>query len=355
MRNEGEDRSVAVALSGGVDSAVAAARLRAEGREVIGLTARLLPSDCRGERSCCDEQRARQLCAMLGIEHYVVDLSTQFAAEVITPFLQAYGAGLTPNPCLVCNPRVKFGALLDVARELGCSGIATGHYVQLAPRGGRLALRRACDATKDQSYMLLGLSQEQLAVAHFPLGSSLKADVVVEAERLGLPVAERESQDVCFVAGSVRDYLAAHLEMVPGPILDAAGNEVGRHRGLPLYTIGQRHGLGIGGTPRLFVVEKDVAANALSVGAREQLQRRRLNAPACNWVSIPALPPGETLHCLAMVRYRGKLIEAEVTADPRGGCEVRLGPHDQAIAPGQGLALYDEDGWLLGGGSIGAD
>jgi len=341
---------IAVALSGGVDSAVAAARLQAEGHRVIGLTARLLPTG--GEE---DAHSARRLCAALGIAHHTVDLSAQFAAEVITPFLQAYGAGLTPNPCLLCNPRIKFAALLDATREMGCGALATGHYVQPARRGERYALRRARDAGKDQSYVLLGLSQQQLAAARFPLGSSLKADVVAEAKRLGLPVSPRESQDVCFITGSVRDYLSGHVEVTPGAIRDVLGTEIGRHRGLPLYTIGQRHGLGIGGTPRLFVIAKDPAANALVVGTREYLQRRRLRVPQCNWVSIAAPPPGSTLQCLAMVRYRGRPIEAEVTPETGGGCEVRLGPHDQAIAPGQGLALYDGDGWLLGGGGIGAD
>ncbi len=295
------------------------------------------------------------MCAALGIEHHTIDLAAEFLARVMDPFLQAYGAGLTPNPCLLCNPRIKFGALLDAAREMGCGALATGHYVHSGRRGERFALRRARDAGKDQSYMLLGLSQQQLAAARFPLGSSLKADVVAEAQRPGLPVSPRESQDVCFIEGSVQDYLKAHLDITPGPIRNASGTEIGTHRGLPLYTIGQRHGLGIGGTPRLFVFHKDSAANALVVGTREHLGRRRLRVPRCNWVSIAAPPPGSTLRCLAMVRYRGRPIEAEVTPETGGGCEVRLGPHAQAIAPGQGLALYDDDGWLLGGGSIGTD
>lgn len=339
---------IAVALSGGVDSAVAAARLQAEGHRVIGLTARLLPTG--GEE---DAHSARRLCAALEIEHRTIDLSAEFAARVIGPFLQAYAAGLTPNPCLLCNPRIKFGALLDAAREMGCGALATGHYVRPGRRDERFALRRARDAGKDQSYMLLWLSQQQLAAARFPLESSLKAEVVAEAERLGLPVSPRESQDVCFITDSIRDYLSGHLEMTPGPIRDVSGTEIGTHRGLPLYTIGQRHGLGIGGTPRLFVLHKDPPANALVVGSREHLQSRRLIVPKLNWVSIAAPPLGSTLQCLAMVRYRGRPIEAEVTPETGGGCEVRLGPHDQAIAPGQGLALYDDDGWLLGGGTIG--
>lgn len=343
---------IAAALSGGVDSAVVAARLRTEGRDIVGLTARLLPPDCAGGRSCCDEQDARRLCALLGVEHYVVDLSQQFQAAVIDHFTSAYWEGLTPNPCLVCNALIKFGALLQTARSLGCEALATGHYAIVEHREGRYALHRGADPSKDQSYMLLHLTQEQLACALFPVGESLKADVLAEAHRLSLPVAERESQDVCFISGSTAEFLQAHIDMTPGPIIDTAGHRLGTHRGLPLYTIGQRHGLDIGGTPRLYVLSKDTRSNSLVVGTRDMLERRSFIVPRPNWVSLAPPAPGETVPCEVMVRYRGRPIAGEVAIEADGACRVCLAPHDQAIAPGQGAAFYDSAGYLLGGGTI---
>lgn len=343
---------VAVALSGGVDSAVAAARLVAGGCEVVGLTARFVAG---GASSSADRavERAAELCTRLRIPHQVCDLTAEFAREVVQPFLEGYSAGLTPNPCLRCNPRVKFGALLAVARDLGCSHLATGHYALRGRRQGRLGLRRAEDATKDQSYMLMGLSAGQVAAALFPLGRSRKSEVVAEAQRLNLPHLEQQSQDVCFVAGSARDYLERHLPMEPGPIVDLSGKRLGTHRGLALYTVGQRRGLAIGGMKaRLHVVSKLPETNTLLVGPKEFLCRVDFTTTHTNWVSVAPPRAGERLVCRVMVRYRGKLMAGAVTVLGPGQCRVEVEPHNQAIAPGQGAAFYDEEGWLLGGGMI---
>jgi tRNA-specific 2-thiouridylase len=283
----------------------------------------------------------------------VCDLVGEFERHVVQPFLEDYSTGLTPNPCLRCNPRVKFGDLLEIARSLGCMHLATGHYAIRGMREGHLALRRGRDAAKDQSYMLMGLNAEQLTAALFPLGESRKAEVIAEAHRMGLPHLREQSQDVCFVAGSVRDYLARVLPMEPGPIVDLSGKRVGTHRGLALYTVGQRRGLGVGGSKaRLHVVRKVPATNTLVVGPREALCCREFAVTDTNWVSMDPPPPGARLDCQVMVRYRGRLIAGAVVVQGAGRCRVEVEPHDQAIAPGQGAAFYDEDGWLLGGGII---
>lgn len=343
---------VAVAMSGGVDSAVAAARIVDEGHEAIGLTATLLPTGWGAARGCCDVDVAGETCRRLGIEHHVVDLSADFLRDVVEYFVAAYASGLTPNPCIPCNRLVKFGILLDAAASLGCETLATGHYVRRQRRDDGWGLRRAADVAKDQSYMLLGLSQQQIARALFPLAEVRKEQVVEEARRRGLPVLLRESQDLCFVSGDYRDFLAERIKFEPGPILDTEGRELGWHRGLPFYTVGQRRGLRLGGGPKLYVFAHDTARNALIVGTAEQLCRREFEAEDVNWVSISPPRPGTTLACRVMVRYRGRLIAGEVTAMAGRRCRVRTEPHAQAVAPGQYAAFYDTDDWLLGGGQI---
>lgn len=341
-------------MSGGVDSAVAAARITEEGHEVIGLTARLLPAGWGAARGCCDVDVASETCRRLGIEHHVVDLSADFLRHVVEYFISAYASGLTPNPCIPCNRLVKFGSLLDAARSLGCEMLATGHYVRRQRRDGRWGLRRAADLSKDQSYMLVSLSQQQISRALFPLAELKKQQVVEEARRRALPILLRESQDLCFVSGDYREFLAEHIRVEPGAILDTEGRVLGQHRGLPFYTVGQRRGLRIGGGPKLYVLAHDTKRNALIVGTAEQLCRREFEVEDVNWVSIPPPQAGATLACRVMVRYRGRLIAGEVTASASGRCQVRTEPHTQAIAPGQAAAFYDKDGWLLGGGRIAA-
>jgi tRNA-specific 2-thiouridylase len=343
---------IAVGLSGGVDSAVAAARLVEAGYEVVGLTAKLLPPDWPLPGGCCQEELAAALCQRLGLEHHLVELGQDFADVVIDYFVRGYAAGLTPNPCLPCNRLIKFGALLAAARRLGCEALATGHYALRARRGERWGIRRGRDRRKEQSYMLLGLSQDQLACALFPLGESHKAAVVAEAQRRGLPALLRESQDVCFVGEDYGAFLARFLDPQPGPIVDVSGQQLGTHRGLIYYTVGQRRGLRIGGGRRLYVLAKDPTRNALVVGPREMLCRQKFEVEQVNWVSLPPPAPGEEIRCQIMVRYRGELLPGSVTVLSPQRCQVRVGPHQQAIAPGQGAAFYDDEGWLLGGGYI---
>ena len=383
---------IAVALSGGVDSAVAAALLCREGRRVIGLTGRLLPRHHpHWSRGCCDTDAAASLCRQLGIEHRIVDLSADFDEHVVRPFVSGYGSGLTPNPCIPCNRDVKFGPLLARALEMGCEKLATGHYAVVERRGERWGLRRGLDREKDQSYMLLALSQEQLARALLPLGAMHKPQVRALADEWSLSCTHRESQDVCFAGGDVAGFLTRRLGASLGPIVDTEGHCLGRHKGLHLYTVGQRRGLGIGGTTAgLYVLAKDPSTNALIVGTREQLCVTEFRVTDVNWVSMPPPPPtvgqpsplppepshagrprhgegalpqaGRPRHgegappvsCLVELRYRGTPLEAAVTPLPDGDCAVRVCPHEQAVAPGQAAALYDTEGWLLGGGTIAA-
>jgi len=370
---------VAVALSGGVDSAVAAALLCRDGRRVIGLTGRLLPRHHpHWNRGCCDTDAAASLCRQLGIEHHVLDLSADFDEHVVCPFVRGYGSGLTPNPCIPCNRYVKFGPLLARAVEMGCDTLATGHYAVVEPRAERRGLRRGLDREKDQSYMLLALSQEQLARTLLPLGAMHKSEVRALADEWTLSRAHRESQDVCFAGGDVAGFLTRRLGASVGPIVDTEGHCLGRHKGLHLYTVGQRRGLGIGGTPAgLYVLAKDPATNALIVGTRDQLCVTEFRVTDMNWVSIPPPLPAvgqpsrlpstpsqagrlrhregaESLACLVELRYRGTPLEATVTPLAEGDCTVRVSRHDQAVAPGQAAAFYDTEGWLLGGGTIAA-
>lgn len=345
---------IAAALSGGVDSAVAAARLVEAGEEVVGLTARLVETTARTADPAGHEVPAAEVCRRLGIEHHVVDLRAQFRTHVLEYFIRSYAEGLTPNPCLACNRLVKFGALLEAALDLGCEALATGHYALRAPRATQWGIRRSADAGKDQSYMLALLTPRQVSRARFPLGESLKRDVLREAHERGLPVLVRDSQDLCFLPARTDygQYLAEVLPTHPGPILDSSGHRLGVHRGLIFYTVGQRRGLGLRGGRRLHVLAKDPEGNALVVGEREELCRLAFDVEAVNWVSIEPPRIGQTLDCLVMVRYRGGLIPGEVSLDEGGRCHVRVSPHDQAVAPGQGAVFYDGAGWLLGGGSI---
>ena len=343
---------IAVALSGGADSAVAAARLHDDGADLIAVFARLVPNPTAAAHWQDAEQAAASVATALGIPFRAVDLSDAFARLVMDYFVSGYARGETPNPCLVCNPAIKFGALLETVRRWGCRTLATGHYAIRRRRGDRWAIRRARDLSKDQSYMLMRLTQDQLNAALFPLGDSLKTEVVHEAKSRGLPVVFRESQDVCFIHEPYGDFVSRFTQPRPGPILDIEGNVLGRHRGLIYYTVGQRRGLGISGGQRLYVVAKDPSRNALILGPREALMRRKFTVRQVNWVSIDPPAEGEELRCQVMVRYRGRLIDATVVPAGEEVVHVSVAPHDQAIAPGQGAAFYDEDGWLLGGGFI---
>ncbi|MFH1647029.1 MAG: tRNA 2-thiouridine(34) synthase MnmA [Chloroflexota bacterium] len=350
---------VVVAMSGGVDSSVAAALLKEEGHEVIGVTMQLWPRDTengRGSKGCCGLEAiddARRVAYKLGIPHYVMDFREVFARRVIDEFGREYRTGRTPNPCVLCNRRIKFDVLRERARELGADFIATGHHARVESDGGTCLLKKGADARKDQSYFLGQLSREQLRHAMFPVGRLTKARVREIAAGLGLAVAEKpESQEICFVpdddyAVFLRDYLTQDAQ--PGPIVDGRGNRLGEHKGIASYTIGQRRGLGIAaGEPR-YVTAIRPETSTVVVGTKEETYGTGLVAGDLAWLAID--PPEQPIEVKARVRYRHP--EAEATVSPLGNDEVyvKFAEPQMAITPGQAVVFYDGD-TVIGGGTI---
>ena len=349
-------------MSGGVDSAVAAARAVAAGHEVTGVHLALSrnPQSFRtGARGCCtieDSRDARRAADVIGIPFYVWDMAERFHADVVDDFVAEYAAGRTPNPCLRCNEKIKFAAVLDKARALGFDAVCTGHYARIVdrPDGGR-ELHRAADPAKDQSYVLGVLDAEQLASSLFPLGDSLKSDVRVEAERLGLAVADKpDSHDVCFIAdGDTRAFLADRLGTAPGRIVDSSGAVVGEHQGAYGYTIGQRKGLRIGdpagdGRPR-YVLDISPVTNTVTVGTAEELSVGALEAGHVRWCG----PTGtEAFTCSVQLRAHGSPVPATARYDESAGTvNLDLGDSVRGIAPGQTAVLY-EDTRVIGSATI---
>jgi tRNA-specific 2-thiouridylase len=273
---------VVVALSGGVDSATVAALLCEQGERVVGIAMRLYDARETGTSvgRCCaprDLEDARRVCAQLGVPFYVASHVEEFRADVIDDFVGEYRRGRTPNPCVRCNQRLKFGVLVRRARALGAAALATGHYARIAATGGRLALRRGVDGRRDQSYFLYGLGQEELAYVRFPLGELTKDEVRQHARRLGLEVAGKpESHEVCFIPdGDVGRYVETHGGGLPaGAIVDGTGRELGRHGGLHRFTIGQRHGLGLALREPHYVTRLDAATDRVVIGPAAELERR---------------------------------------------------------------------------------
>ncbi|MEW6443320.1 MAG: tRNA 2-thiouridine(34) synthase MnmA [bacterium] len=351
--------SVLVAMSGGVDSSVAAWLLREEGMRVEGLTLSLCPEPLAVEHPvwalrCLESvERARRVCRLLGVRHAIVEQADAFWERVVDPFCTEYAGGRTPNPCVLCNPRVKWAALLEEAGRRGCDFVATGHYARLARTGGRVQILRGLDRSKDQSYALYGLDQTALGRTLFPLGARRKSEVRKAATDLRLPVWDTaESQDVCFIPKrGHEDFLAARVALAPGPIEDSEGRLLGTHRGLALYTVGQRKGLGVAGGKPLYVLAKDAAANRLVVGPREALCRRCFLVSGVSWVSSEAPPDGSSLETEVELRYRARPVPAEIRVLAGGRVEVRLDRHTQAVAPGQSAVWYQGE-VLIGGGII---
>ncbi len=349
---EDRDTKVVVAMSGGVDSSVTAGILVQRGYQVEGVSLRLWECQREQPRNCSDYLGAKAVAEILGIPHTVIDMRSEFVKTVVRPFVSSYLAGQTPNPCVSCNRDFKLGALLDWARSRGADYVATGHYARLArdADNGRVALARAVDRKKDQSYFLFALSHEQLKHTLFPLGDLEKSEVRHIARRLRLPVAERpESQDVCF--GDYRAFvesLATENELRGGEIVDRSGRVLGRHNGVHLLTVGQRKGLGIAAPRPLYVLEIDPTSARVVVGEKEELRCLGLVASSVNWIEAPE---GDEISAQVQVRYRSPGVPCVVRPLGHGACEVRFTQAYPAVTPGQAAVFYRGDE-VLGGGWI---
>jgi tRNA-uridine 2-sulfurtransferase len=351
---------VLAALSGGVDSSVAAARARAAGHDVVGIHLALskAPESFRnGARGCCtleDSRDARRTADILGIPFYVWDLSDQFHRDVIDDFVSEYEAGRTPNPCIRCNERIKFAAVLERSLSLGFDAVCTGHYARIVEGSEGRELHRAVDEGKDQSYVLGGLSPAQLAHSLFPLGDSLKSDVRREAAQRGLLVAEKpDSHDLCFISdGNTRAYLQATLGRRPGRIVDADGVDLAGHDGAYAYTVGQRRGLSLAdaggdGRPR-YVLSIEPVSGTVTVGPRESLQIGTVHAQNLRWCG--ARPAADSFPCLVQVRAHGSR-QSAIVDHGETAVTVRLDESISGVAPGQTLVMY-EDTRVLGAATV---
>lgn len=362
-------QKVVIGMSGGVDSSVAAYLLVKAGYEVIGVTMQIWDSQISpgetesggySERTCCSlsaVEDARRVASRLDIPFYVLNFKEIFTKEVVEYFTASYIEGETPNPCILCNNKVKFQALLNKGQAMGAGFIATGHF---AIKGydstvGRYTLSRGKDLHKDQSYVLFGLSQEQLAQALFPLGDLSKEEVRQIARAEQLPTAEKaESQEICFIPDNdygrfLRERRPESIQ--PGEIVDTKGRVLGRHQGVSFYTIGQRKGLGIAAPQPLYVVDLLPAERRVVVGTADQVYREGAHVAQVNWVSIPA--PTEKIKALVKIRYSATPTPALI--EPKGdGVYVRFDEPQRAVTPGQAMVFYDGD-LLLGGGFIRRD
>lgn len=359
----------AVAMSGGVDSSVAAALLQREGGQVIGFTMqlwnqrrRLGPDEEPSPSRCCsldDVYDARRVAEDLGFPFYVVNLEDQFEQNVVRPFVENYMAGQTPIPCVSCNTKLKFARLVSLARQVGASRVATGHYARVEyDRGSqRYILKKGRDQSKDQSYFLFEMTQKQLKRAVFPLGDLAKTDVRRVAREMGLNTADKaESQEICFVpdgdyARFVERYarfeMGRNASAETGEIVTAGGAVVGEHKGLHRYTVGQRRGIGVSSPQPLYVIKIDVARNRLVVGERNGLLRSAFTATGVNWVSIPE--PVTPVRARVRVRYRSAESPATITPIAGGEVRVELDEPQPAITPGQATVFYDGEVVLAGG------
>jgi len=356
---------VVVAMSGGVDSSVAALLVKEAGCDVVGLFLKNGVSAADhgarpGHQGCCsveDAQDARRVADALGIDYYALDYGDEFA-RIIDGFVDDYAHGRTPSPCVLCNRWLKFGSLVGFAKKIGATAVATGHYARVdeRPEGGGRRLLRAVDGAKDQSYFLAGLAPEQLTWCRFPVGGMTKPEVRERARAAGLRTAEKaESMEICFVPGG--DYRDLVRERAPeamreGAIVDAeTGAEVGRHGGTGAFTIGQRRGIGVSAPEPRYVTALDPKRNLVVIGRREGLAREALTADRFVWTSREAPAAGVPVACKAQIRHRHTAVPAVAEALPLGRVRVRFERPVEAVAPGQAVALYDGD-VVLGGGFI---
>ncbi|MEX0991472.1 MAG: tRNA 2-thiouridine(34) synthase MnmA [Actinomycetota bacterium] len=351
--------SVLVAMSGGVDSSVAACLLLEQGYEVMGSQMKLLHlADDPADHGCCGptaQADARAVAEHVGLPFEIVDMSETFEETVLDDYFSEHRDGRTPNPCVRCNEHIKFRAFVDRADELGADFVATGHYVRTRRDGlGRWHLRRGSDLAKDQSYVLHMLGQSQLARSLFPVGGMEKAETRALAERFGLGVAGKpDSQEVCFVPGTdhaafIEEYVPAMVQ--PGDIVDPDGNVVGEHRGAWRYTVGQRRGLGVSAPEPRYVVEVDAPGNRVVIGPEELLARRGLIADRVSWIA-GAAPADGPFEGEVKIRYNGDDVPAVVEPRGEGSARVEFRVPVRAVAPGQSVVVYRGDE-VLGGGRI---
>lgn len=346
-----------IAMSGGVDSSVAALLMRRAGYDCLGVTMKLYEGETAGEKTCCtadDAADARSVAARLGMPHYVFNFTEDFDRQVIRRFVGAYEAGDTPNPCIDCNRYLKFSRLWERARALGCDCVATGHYARIERRAdGRWLLKKGLNGDKDQSYVLYALTQEELSRTSFPLGGMSKTEVRALAEENGLLNAhKRDSQDICFVPdgdyGSfIRQYTGR--DYPAGDFVDEEGHVLGRHRGMIDYTIGQRRRLGVSGGRKLYVCQKRMEDNTVVLGDDDRLFSRELWARDINLITCDRL--AEPIRCRARIRYKHAEQPATVTQTGRDELRVVFDEPQRAVTAGQAVVLYDGD-TIIGGGTI---
>jgi tRNA-uridine 2-sulfurtransferase len=366
---KGRER-VLLGMSGGVDSSVAGYLLREQGYEVVGVTMKVWPQDCisRAEDKCCGPQAvadARNVAHSLGIPHYVVDEADQFEKLVIDYFSSEYQSGRTPNPCVMCNEKLKFGNLWNKAQALGCDYIATGHYAIIEHHPDRAVLRKGVDPGKDQSYFLFSLRQPQLRRALTPLGGMSKPAIREIARSLGLKVADKaDSQEICFVPGNdYKAFLRSHLgenEFHPGGIYDLSGNFLGPHNGIEMFTVGQRRGLPGGSAEPRYVVDIDAETNRVIVGGAQDVVSDEFEIDRVNWhpvagvddPGLPSKPAAATeIEATVKIRYSHPGTAATVRVLEGGRAQVQLHSPQKAVTPGQAAVIYDGD-VVLGGGWI---
>lgn len=351
-------QKVVIALSGGVDSSVAAALLAKQGYEVIGIMMRLWSIIESGDSNSCYTleaiTHAQRVADLLKIPFYVLDAQEEFRKTVIEYFISGYSNNITPNPCLICNREIRWSYLYNYAMDLGADALATGHYVRLRENlNGKIELLRGLDYKKDQSYILHFLDQKKLANAIFPVGEYLKSHVREIARENNLPVANlADSQDLCFLGGGdYRNFLTRHTPHLiqPGPILNNNGDTIGQHSGLAYYTIGQRKGLRINSSVPLYVIRKIVDQNALIVGPNDALGQAELTAKNVNWIS--GEDPSRAFRAQVKIRYKSTQEWAEISSLGEGRIHVQFDRPLRDITPGQAVVLYDKD-ICLGGGLI---
>ena len=382
MATEGHNNTVAVAMSGGVDSSAVAAMLHAEGYELIGLTLQLwnqrrlagrvgMPEGAGGkpiqtQGRCCsidDVYDARRVAERLGIPYYLVNEQARFERDVVEPFVSEYLAGRTPIPCSLCNNHLKFDQLLITARQIGADRIATGHYArnEYDPELGRWILKRPADRSKDQTYFLFGLTQEQLSRTLFPLGSYQKPQVRAIAAEAGLALAQKpDSQEICFIpGGDYKQFLDAYLEeqerelpRTEGALVSTSGAVLGEHSGIHNFTVGQRKGLGLASATPLYVIQIDHESHQVTVGREDELLRERFCAGRMNWISLnPPVPGDRPMQVSAKIRHRHEPAAATLRALGDGRVEVCFDSPQRAVTPGQSAVFYQGD-VVVGGGWI---